>query len=211
MSAILWFAVASGLVALAYGLYATRSVLSASAGTERMQEIAGAVQEGARAYLNRQYLTISVVGLVLFAILTGLLGYLVGIGFLIGCGSFGRGRVHRDARLGAGERADCRRGPDRRAETGARRRLPFRRDHRPSGGGPRPPRRRGLLRDPADGGCRDEDGAGSPRGAGIRRLAHFDLRASRRRHLYQGRRRSAPTWSARWKPASPRTTRATRR
>ena len=84
MSAILWFAVASGLVALAYGLYATRSVLSASAGTERMQEIAGAVQEGARAYLNRQYLTISLVGLVLFAILTGLLGYLVGIGFLIG-------------------------------------------------------------------------------------------------------------------------------
>ena len=65
MSAILWFAVASGLVALAYGLYATRSVLAASAGTERMQEIAGAVQEGARAYLNRQYLTISLVGLVL--------------------------------------------------------------------------------------------------------------------------------------------------
>ncbi|MDE0388251.1 MAG: sodium/proton-translocating pyrophosphatase, partial [Rhodospirillales bacterium] len=84
MSAILWFAVASGLVALAYGLYATRSVLSASAGTERMQEIAGAVQEGARAYLNRQYLTIGLVGLVLFGILTGLLGYLVGIGFLIG-------------------------------------------------------------------------------------------------------------------------------
>ena len=84
MSAILWFAVACGLVALAYGLYATRSVLSASAGTERMQEIAGAVQEGARAYLNRQYLTIGLVGLVLFGILTGLLGYLVGIGFLIG-------------------------------------------------------------------------------------------------------------------------------
>ena len=84
MSAILWFAVACGLVALAYGLYATRSVLSASAGTERMQEIAGAVQEGARAYLNRQYITIGLVGLVLFGILTGLLGYLVGIGFLIG-------------------------------------------------------------------------------------------------------------------------------
>ena len=84
MSAILWFVVACGLVALAYGLYATRSVLSASAGTERMQEIAGAVQEGARAYLNRQYLTISLVGLVLFGILTGLLGHLVGIGFLIG-------------------------------------------------------------------------------------------------------------------------------
>ena len=84
MSSVLWFAVASGLVALAYGLYTTRSVLGAPAGTERMQEIAGAVQEGARAYLNRQYVTIGAVGLILFGILTGLLGYLVGIGFLIG-------------------------------------------------------------------------------------------------------------------------------
>ena len=189
MSAILWFAVASGLVALAYGLYATRSVLSASAGTERMQEIAGAVQEGARAYLNRQYLTISIVGLVLFAILTGLLGYLVGIGFLIGAVLSGAAGLHRHARLGPGERADRGRGPDRRAEARAGRRLPLRRDHRPPGGGARSPRRRGLLRDPADGRRRDEDRAGGARGARLRRLAHLDLRAARRRHLHQGRRR----------------------
>jgi K(+)-stimulated pyrophosphate-energized sodium pump len=75
---------ACGVVALLYGIYAIRSVFSASTGSERMREIADAIQEGARAYLNRQYLTIGLVGLVIFGILTGLLGYLVGIGFLIG-------------------------------------------------------------------------------------------------------------------------------
>jgi K(+)-stimulated pyrophosphate-energized sodium pump len=84
MSSIYYFAVACGVVALLYGLYAIRSVFAASAGNERMREIAAAVQEGARAYLNRQYLTIGIVGLVIFGILTGLLGHLVGIGFLIG-------------------------------------------------------------------------------------------------------------------------------
>ncbi|MBM3482653.1 MAG: sodium-translocating pyrophosphatase [Alphaproteobacteria bacterium] len=84
MSAIYYFAVICGLVALAYGLYAIRSVFAAPAGNERMREIAGAIQEGASAYLNRQYLTIGAVGLVLFGVLTGLLGHLVGIGFLIG-------------------------------------------------------------------------------------------------------------------------------
>ena len=84
MDAIYWFALACGVVSLLYGIYAIRSVFGASAGSERMQEIAGAVQEGARAYLNRQYLTIGIVGIVIFGILTGLLGYKVGIGFAIG-------------------------------------------------------------------------------------------------------------------------------
>ncbi|MFQ5957777.1 MAG: sodium-translocating pyrophosphatase [Alphaproteobacteria bacterium] len=79
-----WFAVASGVVALLYGVYASRSVLAANAGTERMQEISGAVQEGARAYLNRQYMTIALVGVVICVILTALLGLRVGIGFVIG-------------------------------------------------------------------------------------------------------------------------------
>src|SRR5579875_1391609 len=73
-----------GAVALAYGASATRSVLAADAGTARMQEIAAAVQEGARAYLNRQYLTIGIVGLVLLVILGALLGIHVAIGFAIG-------------------------------------------------------------------------------------------------------------------------------
>ncbi len=84
MDGIYWFAVGGGIVALLYGIYAIRSVLAASSGNERMHEIAGAVQEGARAYLNRQYMTIGVVGVVIFVILLVLLGYKVGIGFAIG-------------------------------------------------------------------------------------------------------------------------------
>jgi len=84
MDGIYWFAVGCGIVALLYGIYAIRSVLAASAGNERMQEIAGAIQEGARAYLNRQYMTIGIVGVVIFVILLVLLGYKVGIGFAIG-------------------------------------------------------------------------------------------------------------------------------
>ena len=73
-----------GVIALAYALYASRSVLSAAAGTERMIEIAGAIQEGARAYLNRQYSTISVVGVIVGVILGWRLGVHVAIGYLIG-------------------------------------------------------------------------------------------------------------------------------
>ena len=58
-----------GVVALLYGLYAGKSVLSAPAGNERMQEIAAAIQEGAAAFLNRQYTAISVVGVVIGVLL----------------------------------------------------------------------------------------------------------------------------------------------
>ena len=80
----LYVVLACGLVAVAYGAVTSRSVLAASAGNERMQEIAGAVQEGARAYLNRQYLTIAIVGIVIFGVIWWLLGLKVGIGFLVG-------------------------------------------------------------------------------------------------------------------------------
>jgi K(+)-stimulated pyrophosphate-energized sodium pump len=73
-----------GLLALAYGIYAGRAVLSADAGSERMQEIAGAIQEGARAYLNRQYTTIAIAGVVVCVILGLFLGINVAIGFIIG-------------------------------------------------------------------------------------------------------------------------------
>ena len=75
---------ACGFLALIYGLFTARQVLSASAGTARMQEIAAAVQEGAQAYLNRQYLTIGIVGIVICVALGLFLGLHVAIGFVIG-------------------------------------------------------------------------------------------------------------------------------
>jgi K(+)-stimulated pyrophosphate-energized sodium pump len=84
MAAVLWFVVVCGVVALLYGVYTSRAVLAASAGTERMQEISAAIQEGAKAYLNRQYRAIAIVGVVICVIITALLGIKVGIGFIIG-------------------------------------------------------------------------------------------------------------------------------
>ena len=84
MSTELLFVLACGLLAIVYGIWASRSVLTASPGNQRMQEIAAAIQEGAKAYLNRQYRTIAVAGAVIFVIISFLLGIEVGIGFLIG-------------------------------------------------------------------------------------------------------------------------------
>ena len=84
MSEVLWFALGCGVLSLVYGAWAASSVLSADPGSERMQEISRAVQEGAAAYLNRQYRTIAIVGVVIFLIILFLLGTLEGIGFLIG-------------------------------------------------------------------------------------------------------------------------------
>ena len=78
------FAIGSGLIAIFYGIYMTRSILSMPTGTEEMNKIAGAIQEGARAYLNRQYQVITIVGAVVFVLLALLLGWHVGVGFLIG-------------------------------------------------------------------------------------------------------------------------------
>lgn len=78
------FVIACGFLALLYGGYLIRSVLASSPGTKEMQEIASAIQEGARAYLNRQYQTITIVGIVICALLTWLLGWNVGVGFIIG-------------------------------------------------------------------------------------------------------------------------------
>ncbi len=73
-----------GLLSIAYGLWAVSDVMKRDAGSQRMQEIAGAVAEGAKAYLRRQYTTIGIVGVVLFVIIAYLLGIRVAIGFAIG-------------------------------------------------------------------------------------------------------------------------------
>lgn len=73
-----------GVLALLYGGWAVRSVMSADAGSDRMREIAGAIQEGATAYLNRQYLTIGAVGIVVALVLWLALSTLVAVGFVIG-------------------------------------------------------------------------------------------------------------------------------
>src|SRR3954453_7399637 len=73
-----------GTLSIAYGLWAINDVMRRDAGAQRMQEIAGAIAGGAQAYLGRQYMTIGAVGIVLFVVLTWLLGWQVGVGFLIG-------------------------------------------------------------------------------------------------------------------------------
>ena len=74
----------SCLLSLLYGVYAIRAVLAAPTGTERMQQIALAIQEGASAYLARQYKTIAIVGVVIGIILGFWLGLSTAIGFFIG-------------------------------------------------------------------------------------------------------------------------------
>ena len=78
------FVIICGLLALAYGFYTSRVVLSADAGSQRMQDISAAVQEGAAAYLNRQYTTIGMVGVVVAVLAFVLLGWTSALGFVIG-------------------------------------------------------------------------------------------------------------------------------
>jgi K(+)-stimulated pyrophosphate-energized sodium pump len=76
--------IACGVLALLYGALTSRQVLTANAGNARMQEISGAVQVGAKAYLNRQYKTIAIVGVVVLVVLGVTLGIHVAVGYLIG-------------------------------------------------------------------------------------------------------------------------------
>jgi K(+)-stimulated pyrophosphate-energized sodium pump len=84
MSLSLTLVIAAGLLAVLYGIVQSSSLLRASPGNARMQEIAAAIQEGAQAYLRRQYTTIAIVGVVILILVALLIGPLAAVGFLIG-------------------------------------------------------------------------------------------------------------------------------
>ncbi|MCO5058871.1 MAG: sodium-translocating pyrophosphatase [Rhizobiaceae bacterium] len=81
---MLYVVIACGLLSVLYAIWATQSVLAADQGNARMQEIAGAIREGAQAYLTRQYTTIAIVGVVVFLLAWWLLSVVAAVGFLIG-------------------------------------------------------------------------------------------------------------------------------
>src|SRR3982751_2734672 len=84
MSSVLWAVMGCGVIAVLYGIITASRVMAADAGTARMQEIAQAIQEGAGAYLRRQYTTIAIVGVIVLIVLAILLGKYAAVGFLIG-------------------------------------------------------------------------------------------------------------------------------
>ncbi|MBX9629541.1 MAG: sodium-translocating pyrophosphatase [Burkholderiales bacterium] len=84
MSSSLIFALVCAAIAIAYGVVSIQWILAQPAGNARMQEIAAAIQQGAKAYLNRQYTTIGIVGVILFVVLGLALDWLTAIGFLVG-------------------------------------------------------------------------------------------------------------------------------
>ena len=141
---LLLIAIACGVIAVLYGIVTTMQVLKAPAGNERMRDIASAVQEGARAYLARQYRTIAIVGVVVVALVFYFLGPVSAIGFLIGALLSGADRLRRHERVGEGQCPHRRGGPDvaaGRPDHG----VPLGRDHRHAGRRPRPARDLGLL------------------------------------------------------------------
>ena len=84
MTTMQTFIILCGLAAVLYGLITSRQILSLSPGNDKMQEISKAIQEGARAYLNRQYMTISIVGVIIIILIWFIFGLSSAVGFFIG-------------------------------------------------------------------------------------------------------------------------------
>ena len=81
---ILLYTIAAGLLSIVYGFFTGKNILNQSAGNAKMQDIASAIQIGAKAYLARQYKTIAIVGVVVLIIVSIAFSPLVGLGYLIG-------------------------------------------------------------------------------------------------------------------------------
>ena len=81
---ILLYTIAAGFLSIVYGFFTGKNILNSSAGNSKMQDIASAIQIGAKAYLARQYKTIAIVGVVVLVIVSVAFSPLVGLGYLIG-------------------------------------------------------------------------------------------------------------------------------
>ncbi|MEM8973597.1 MAG: sodium-translocating pyrophosphatase [Pseudomonadota bacterium] len=84
MNELLWAVIACGIISIVYAVVTIQSVMAADAGNQKMQEIAGAIREGAQAYLNRQYTSVAVVGAIIFVAAFVVLGWQVAVGFVVG-------------------------------------------------------------------------------------------------------------------------------
>jgi hypothetical protein len=174
----LFLTIVFGLMSVVYGVITAKELLAADPGSARMQEISGAVAEGAQAYLNRQYKTIAYVGGGIFVVLVILLGWGVAVGFFIGATLSGlAGYIGMNVSVRANVRT----------AQAASRSLG---DHRHARRRPRAAWRLDLLRRPDLGRRFLAVRPHSRRLAGrawLWRLADLDFRASGRRHLHQGR------------------------